>query len=55
MLNFCVVLQQDNGDILSKKGDFIFSSDHVIEIVSKAYLLIKNMSEKPPDVVIATQ
>ncbi|XP_064595408.1 unconventional myosin-Ib-like isoform X2 [Liolophura sinensis] len=54
-LVFFHLKKQDNGDILSKKGDFIFSSDHVIEIVSKAYLLIKNISEKPPDVIIATQ
>ena len=48
-------LKHENGDILMKKGDFLLSSDHVIEIVAKLYLLIQNATCRSPDVLIANQ
>ncbi|XP_067686913.1 unconventional myosin-Ib-like [Haliotis asinina] len=46
----------ENGDILSKKGDFIFSCDpHVIELVAKAYQVVQNQTRKPPEVQISPQ
>ncbi len=48
------LFQQENGDILTKKGDFLLSSDHVIEIVAKLYLLIQNATHRSPQVHIAT-
>ncbi|XP_029655810.2 unconventional myosin-Ib-like [Octopus sinensis] len=46
---------QENGGILSKKGDFIFCGEHIFEIITKAYILIQNISGKPPDVHISNQ
>ncbi|KAK2150781.1 hypothetical protein LSH36_389g00009 [Paralvinella palmiformis] len=44
-----------NGDIMTKKGDFILSSNHVIEIVAKMSLLTQNLMGKKPEVYIGTQ
>ena len=52
---FSMFAQHENGDILMKKGDFLLSSDHVIEIVAKLYLLIQNATCRSPDVLIANQ
>ncbi|GIY10789.1 unconventional myosin-Ib [Caerostris darwini] len=38
-----------------KKGDFLFETGHVIEIVTKLYLVIQNATGKPPEVNIATE
>lgn len=38
-----------------KKGDFLFETGHVIEIVTKLFLVIQNATGKPPDVSIATE
>lgn len=46
---------QENGGILSKKGDFIFSGEHIFEIITKAYILIQNICGKPPEVHISNQ
>jgi len=37
------------------KGAFIFESEHVIEIVTKLYLVIQNATSKQPQVQIATE
>ncbi len=50
-----IVLQHENGDLLLKKGDFLLSSDHVIEIVAKLSLLVQNATGRAPDVLIANQ
>ncbi|XP_050404705.1 unconventional myosin-Ib [Patella vulgata] len=44
-----------NGDIFSKKGDFIFCNDNVIEFVTKAYLVVQNHTGEPPEVQISQQ
>ncbi|GBN91223.1 Unconventional myosin-Ib [Araneus ventricosus] len=38
-----------------KKGDFLFETGHVIEIVTKLYLVIQNATGKPPEVNVATE
>lgn len=38
-----------------KKGDFIFQTGHVIEIVTKLFLVIQNATAKPPEVHISTE
>ncbi|XP_052830117.1 unconventional myosin-Ia [Octopus bimaculoides] len=48
-------IKKENGGILSKKGDFIFCGEHIFEIITKAYILIQNISGKPPDVHISNQ
>ena len=35
-----------------KKGDFIFQTGHVIEIVTKMFLVIQNATNKPPEIQI---
>jgi len=47
--------QRDNGDMLTKKGDFVLSSDHVIEIVAKTALLVQNATGQKAPVFIGTQ
>ncbi|ESP02895.1 hypothetical protein LOTGIDRAFT_212414 [Lottia gigantea] len=55
LLIFHLQKHDSNGDVLSKKGDFIFCSDHVIEFVAKAYLVVQNHTGKPPEVQISQQ
>lgn len=38
-----------------KKGDFVFQTSHVIEIVTKLFLVIQNVSGSPPDVNISSR
>ncbi|XP_024083277.1 unconventional myosin-Ia isoform X2 [Cimex lectularius] len=38
-----------------KKGDFVFQTGHVIEIVTKLFLVIQNAVGKPPQVNISTE
>ncbi|KAL5009512.1 hypothetical protein ScPMuIL_011817 [Solemya velum] len=52
---FHLMKKTENGDKLVKKGDFVFSSQHVVEIVAKAYLIVQNTTGKAPDVQIAPQ
>lgn len=47
-------LTHENGDLLTKKGDFLLSSDHIIEIAAKMFLLIQNATSLHPAVHIAT-
>lgn len=42
-------------NIYKKKGDFVFQTSHVIEIVTKLFLVIQNVSGSPPDVNISTR
>lgn len=45
----------ENGDTVAKKGDFIIGNEHIIEIVTKCVLLVKNKSNKILDVNIGAQ
>lgn len=38
-----------------KKGDFVLQTSHVIEIVTKLFLVIQNVSGSPPDINISTR
>ncbi|KAL7727782.1 hypothetical protein ACLKA6_019725 [Drosophila palustris] len=38
-----------------KKGDFVFQTGHVIEIVTKMFLVIQNAIGKPPEIHISTE
>ena len=48
-------LQPDNGDSFAKKGDLIMSTEHVIEMVTKATLLVKNLTLRLPEIEVAPQ
>ncbi|CAG0889537.1 unnamed protein product [Darwinula stevensoni] len=41
-------------DISRKKGDFVFQTGHVIEIVTKLFLVIQNATGKPPEINLST-
>lgn len=38
-----------------KKGDFVLQTSHVIEIVTKLFLVIQNVAGSPPDVNISSR
>merc|ERR1719433_2489123 len=40
---------------IKRKGDFVFQTGHVIEIVTKLFLVIQNATGKPPHVNIASE
>ena len=40
---------------MKRKGDFVFQTGHVIEIVTKLFLVVQNATGKPPAVNINTQ
>ena len=40
---------------MKRKGDFVFQTGHVIEIVTKLFLVVQNATGKPPTVNINTQ
>merc|ERR1712218_186903 len=40
---------------VKRKGDFVFQTGHVIEIVTKLFLVVQNATGKPPAVNISTQ
>ncbi|KAG8231561.1 hypothetical protein J437_LFUL011739 [Ladona fulva] len=42
-------------DMGKKKGDFVFQTGHVIEIVTKLFLVVQNAIGKPPEVNISTE
>ncbi|XP_019763292.2 unconventional myosin-Ib [Dendroctonus ponderosae] len=42
-------------DMSRKKGDFVFQTGHVIEIVTKLFLVVQNATGKPPEVNITTE
>lgn len=45
----------ENGDRFAKKGDFIIGNEHIIEIVTKSSLCVKNKTSKMPDINIGPQ
>lgn len=50
-----VFLTNFQSEIGRKKGDFVFQTGHVIEIVTKLFLVIQNATAKPPEVHISTE
>ena len=38
-----------------RKGDLVLQTAHVIEVVTKLFLVVQNATGKPPDVVISTE
>ena len=40
---------------IKRKGDFVFQTGHVIEIVTKLFLVVQNATGKPPHVNISTE
>jgi len=44
-----------SSEAVKRKGDFVFQTGHVIEIVTKLFLVIQNATGKPPAVNINTQ
>ena len=40
---------------IKRKGDFVLQTGHVIEIVTKLFLVVQNATGKPPHVNIATE
>ena len=53
--SLAVVLQQENGDGLAKKGDVLLASDHMLEIVTKIVTLGRDYRGSQPSVHITTQ
>lgn len=54
--NLCIFhIHKENGVVASKKGDFIFSTNHVIEAVTKTQMVVQNSVGKPPEVQILPQ
>ncbi|XP_076456187.1 unconventional myosin-Ia-like isoform X9 [Babylonia areolata] len=45
--------KQENGDVLTKKGDFVFSNDNLIEIVAKVVMTIQTLTGKQPEVQVS--
>ncbi|XP_060583585.1 unconventional myosin-Ia-like isoform X7 [Ruditapes philippinarum] len=45
----------ENGDKFAKKGDFIIGNEHIIEIVTKSSLCLKNKTSKMPEITISPQ
>ena len=41
--------------ISRRKGDFVLQTGHVIEIITKLFLVVQNATGKPPNVNIATE
>lgn len=42
-------------DMSKKKGDFVFQTGHVIEVVTKLFLVVQNATGKAPEVNITTE
>ncbi|KAL1516444.1 hypothetical protein ABEB36_000361 [Hypothenemus hampei] len=42
-------------DLYKKKGDFVFQTCHVIEVITKLFLVVQNATGKPPEVNITTE
>ena len=40
---------------MRRKGDFVLQTGHVIEIVTKLFLVVQNATGKPPNVNVATE
>ena len=44
-----------SSEAVKRKGDFVFQTGHVIEIVTKLFLVVQNATGKPPAINIATE
>ncbi|XP_023341413.1 unconventional myosin-Ib, partial [Eurytemora carolleeae] len=44
-----------SSEAVKRKGDFVFQTGHVIEIVTKLFLVVQNCTGKPPAVNISTE
>ncbi|GFN87932.1 unconventional myosin-ib [Plakobranchus ocellatus] len=54
--SLCVFhIHKENGEVASKKGDFVFSTSHLIEAVTKTQMVVQNSVGKPPEVQILPQ
>ena len=42
-------------ELAKKKGDFVFQTGHVIEIVTKMFLVIQNATSKAPEIQITPE
>ncbi|XP_037791222.1 unconventional myosin-Ia-like [Penaeus monodon] len=42
-------------DEVKRKGDLVLQTGHVIEVVTKLFLVVQNATGKPPDVCISTE
>ncbi|CAL4084465.1 unnamed protein product, partial [Meganyctiphanes norvegica] len=42
-------------DEIKRKGDLVLQTGHVIEVVTKLFLVVQNAVGKPPDVNITTE
>ncbi|XP_047736684.1 unconventional myosin-Ia [Hyalella azteca] len=42
-------------DVGKRKGDIVLQTGHVIEVVTKLFLVVQNATDSPPDIVIATE
>lgn len=42
-------------DEVKRKGDLVLQTGHVIEVVTKLFLVVQNAAGKPPDVNISTE
>lgn len=54
-ISYFHLFQPENGDSFAKKGDFVFGNEHIIEIVTKASLCVKNITGHMPQVNVAAQ
>ena len=53
LLLLILCFQQENGDVLTKKGDFVFSNDNLVEIVAKVVMVIQTLTSKQPEVQVS--
>lgn len=49
------IFVSNQSEMTRKKGDFVFQTCHVIEIVTKLFLVVQNATAKPPEVHISTE
>ncbi|XP_055341926.1 unconventional myosin-Ia-like isoform X2 [Paramacrobiotus metropolitanus] len=50
-----VVIHLKPGELFKRKGDFMFQCAHVIEMVTKLCLVVQNITQKPPEIMIAPE
>ncbi|GFR66958.1 unconventional myosin-Ia-like [Elysia marginata] len=48
-------IHKENGEVAAKKGDFVFSTSHLIEAVTKTQMIVQSSVGKPPEVQILPQ
>ena len=44
-----------SSETIKRKGDFVLQTGHVIEIVTKLFLVVQNATGKPPNINISTE